>query len=131
FRNADLPRDAVAFAVGKTFARIDEDLVNLIRRVGGDCLDVHAAFGARHQHDALRRAIDDHADVEFLLDVGAFLDQQASDILSARPGLVCDQLHAEDLPGQFAHGVDRLAELDAAALAPAAGMDLRLDDPHG
>ena len=57
-------------------AGIDGDLVDLLRRVGGDFLDFHAALGARHQRDALRGAIDDHADVQFLADVRALFHQQ-------------------------------------------------------
>jgi hypothetical protein len=37
--------------------------------------------------------------------------------------------HAEHGLGELLHLVDRPGELDAAALAAAAGMDLRLDDP--
>ena len=104
--------------------------MDLLRRLRRDLLDVHAAFGARHQADALRHAVDDHADVELLADVGALLDQQPPHLLPAGAGLVGDELHAEDLAREIAHLVDRARELDAAALAAAAGMDLRLDDPH-
>ena len=41
-----------------------------------------------------------------------------------------DELHAEDLAGLDAHLIDGARDLDAAALAPAAGVDLRLDHPH-
>ena len=77
------------------------------------------------------RAVDDHADVELLPDVGALLDQQPAHLLPVRTGLVGDELHAQDLAGQRAHFVDRLGDLDPAALAAAAGVDLRLDDPDG
>ena len=49
--------------------------------------------------------------------------------LSAGTGLMRDELHAEHLAGERAHLVDRAGELDAAALAASAGVDLRLDDP--
>jgi hypothetical protein len=39
------------------------------------------------------------------------------------------ELHAEDLAGQALDVVDRLGDLDAAALAPAAGVDLCLHHP--
>jgi len=39
------------------------------------------------------------------------------------------QGHAENLTGVCAHLVDTVGELDAAALAAATGMDLRLDNP--
>ena len=53
FRNTDLARDVVGLGTGQSFDGIDKDLVNLLRRFGGDFFDVHAAFGARHQRDAL------------------------------------------------------------------------------
>ena len=40
-----------------------------------------------------------------------------------------DQRHAEDLRGEVVHLLQGLRHLDAAALAAAAGVDLRLDDP--
>jgi hypothetical protein len=39
------------------------------------------------------------------------------------------ELHAEDLAGQRLTSSIELGELDAAALAAAAGVDLGLDDP--
>ena len=47
----------------------------------------------------------------------------------AGPGLVGDELHAEDLFRLVLHLVERPRDLDAAALAAAAGVDLRLHDP--
>ena len=40
-------------------------------------------------------------DVVLLLDVGAFLDQQAAHLLAFGAGLVRLQLHAEDLAGEL------------------------------
>ena len=45
------------------------------------------------------------------------------------PGLVRDELHAEDLVRVITDLVDRLRHLHATALAAAACMNLRLDDP--
>ncbi len=42
-------------------------------------------------------AVDDDAEVELARDVDALLDEQALDHLAAGPGLVRDELHAEDL----------------------------------
>ena len=73
-------------------------------------------------------AIDDHADVELAGDVDALLDEEALDLLALGAGLVRDELHAED-GARLALRVDEaLGDLDAAALAAAAGVDLRLDD---
>ena len=83
--NADLARDVVGLRIGEARARIDRHLVDALGRLRGDFLDVHAAVGARHQHDALRHAIDDHRRVELLPDVGAFLDQQPTHRLTRGP----------------------------------------------
>ena len=105
------------------------DLVDLFRRMGRDFLDVHAAFARGHQRHSLRGTIDDHADIEFLGDVGALFDQQSPHLLPAGSGLVRDQLHAEDLGGTLLDLIDRTREFHAAALAASAGVDLGLDDP--
>ena len=93
-------------------------------------LDVHAAFARGHQRDLLRVAVGHGGDVVFLLDVGAFLDQQAAHLLARGAGLVGLELHAEDLLGELLHVVDGTCELDATTLAATAGMDLGLDHPH-
>ena len=49
-------------------------------------------------------------------------------LATRRAGLVRHQLHAKDALGRGTHGVGALANLDAAALAAPAGVDLRLDD---
>ncbi len=128
--NADLARHIVGLGVGQAGGRVDEHLVDLFRRGRGDVLDIHAALGARHERDSLRAAIDHHADIELLLDVGAFLDQQAAHLLASRPGLMRDELHTENLAGALLHFLERLGDLDAASLAAAARMDLRLHHPH-
>ncbi len=106
-------------------------LVDFFRGVGGDLLDVHSALARRHQRDTLRGTVDHHAEVKLLGDVGAFLDQQAAHLLPRRPGLMRDELHAEDLGGALLDLIDRARELDAAALAAPTGVDLRLHHPHG
>ena len=77
-------RDVVGIGIGETLERIDEHAMYLLRRLRGDRLDIHAAFGARHQAHALRHAVDHHGDVELLPDVRAFLDQQPADFLPRR-----------------------------------------------
>ena len=42
-----------------------------------------------------------------------------------------DQLHAENFVGKLAHFFHGSCKLDATALTPATGMNLRLDDPDG
>jgi hypothetical protein len=57
-------------------------------------------------------------------------DQDLPDRLPLRTGLRRDELHPEDRAGLLAYLFDAACELDPAALAPPAGVDLRLDDPH-
>lgn len=92
--------------------------------------DVHAAFARTHQNDLLRHAIDDEADVQLLLDVGAFFDQQTVDLLAFRTRLVRNELHAEDLVRVFTNLLDRLRDFHAAALAATTRVNLSLHDPH-
>jgi hypothetical protein len=121
--------DVIGFGILQARGRVDLDLVDFFRMRCSHFLDVHAAFARGHQHDALRDAVGDHRHIEFLLDVGAFFDQQAAHFLAFRAGLVGDQLHAEDLVRVLAHLLERLGHLHAAALAATACMNLRLDDP--
>src|SRR5207247_1823325 len=74
------------------------------------------------------RSIDDHPDVELFADVRALFDQQPPHLLPLWTCLVRDKLHAEDPTRVIADLVDRLRDLDAASLAAAARMNLRLDD---
>jgi hypothetical protein len=98
FGNADLARQVVGVGVLQAGFGIDEYLVDLLRGMRGDFLDVHAAFGRRHHAHLLRAAIHHDADVEFLVDIGALFDQQAPHLLALRPGLVGLQLHPENSP---------------------------------
>ena len=63
-----------------------------------------------------------------MLDREALLDEQALDLLALGAGLRRDELHAEDLLDRGLGVGPGLRDLDAAALAAAAGVDLRLDD---
>jgi len=111
--------------------RIDRETSDCVRLVTRHVLDVHAAFGGGHERHALRAAVHHHADVELLLDVGALLDEEPPHFLPFGPGLVRLQHHAEDLAGPFAHFTRRFRHLHAAALAAAAGVNLRLHHNSG
>ena len=79
----------------------------------------------------LVRAVDQHRQVQLLGDVGGFGDQHAVDRQRHAGGLVGLHLGAEHrLARSLAHVVEGLDQLDAAGLAAAAGMDLRLDHPE-
>ena len=84
--------------------------------------------GLDHQDGPLGRAIDDEAEVQLARDLEALLDEHAADDPALGPGLVRDERHAEHGLRGGARGVRALDDLDAAALAAAAGVNLRLDD---
>ena len=125
----DLARQGFGFVTAEPGFGIDHDLVNQFRGFLGHGFDFGAALGTGHDHDPLRGAIDDQADIEFIGDVGALFDQQALDQLALGPGLMGHQGHAENRVGVLAHLVETFSQLDAAALAAPARVDLRLDYP--
>ncbi len=109
--------------------RVDVDREDLLGGLGGDLLDLHAPLGRRHEGDAPPVAVDDRAEVELAHHVEPLLDVEPPHLLPLGARLVRDELHAEDLLGELARlGGAPLGDLDAAALAAAAGVDLRLDD---
>ena len=112
-------------------ARIDVLFQNRVRIFGGDLLDLHAARGRRHENRLALGAVDQDAEVKFFLDGQRFFDQQPAHDAALGTGLVRHQFHAQHFAGEFAGLVHRLGDLDAAALAAAAGVDLRFDYDSG
>ena len=102
-----------------------------LRRFFGHGLDIHAAVGRGHDGQACGGAVQDHGQVEFAGDVGALFHPDLVHLLALGAGLVGHELHAQDGPGSLFHGIGAFADLDAAALAAATGMDLRFHHPHG
>jgi hypothetical protein len=105
------------------------NLVDFFRSFRGDFLDIHPAFRASHQHHALRSAVDDCADIKFVRNVYAFFNKDSSDGCAFRPGLRSYQLHAKDLPCVMLDFLQRFHDLYSTALATAACVNLRLDNP--
>ena len=111
-------------------------LEDQLRRLGGDLLDVHAAFARGHQHRHRRGAVEDDAQVQLAGDVAACFDEHPADRLALGAGLDRDQLLAEQLRGDVLRFVGDFDELHAALLgvvfdrplAAAAGVDLGLHD---
>ena len=97
----------------------------------GDFFDLHAARRRRHEDVAAIHAVEQHAEVKLARDGQRLFDQQPLHRLAFRAGLMRDQLHAEHLGRQLAGFLRRLGQLDAAALAAAAGMNLGFDDHAG
>jgi hypothetical protein len=77
---------------------------DLLRGVGGDLLDVHAALGGGHDGGAAGDAVEGDAEVELAGDVHALLDEQALDLLALGAGLDGDQGGAEHLLGDLDGG---------------------------
>ena len=75
-------------------------------------------------------AIDQHRQIEFLVDRRAFFDVEPVDLLAFRSGLMRHQRRAENARRFGLHVVDRFHDLDAAGLAASAGVNLRLHHPH-
>src|SRR5690606_7016874 len=126
-RHGDALGQRVAVGLGEALQGVDLHGDDLLGRRMRDFLDVHAAFTGGDEGHFLRGAIGHDGQVVFLLDIGAFLDVQAANLLAFGAGLVRDQLHAQNLAGQGPDFVEGLGDLHAAALAPPAGVDLRLD----
>ena len=109
-------------------SRVDELLEDLFGRLVGDFLDLHAAFGADHDHRTFGRAVDNHPEIQLALDLEPLLDEHALHFLACRPRLVGHELHADHVCGGRLCLIGVLDDLDAAAFATTAGMDLCLDD---
>ncbi len=112
-------------------AWIDEDLVDLLGMLFGDLLDLDAALFADHEDDALRGAIEDEPEIQLAIDGETFFDEEPKDLLAAGAGLIRDERLAEQLARDRLGFGARLGKLDAAGLAAAAGVNLRLDDGNG
>ena len=108
--------------------RVDVDLDDLLGRGLGHLLDLDAALGGGHDDVHAGRAVERHADVVLVRDVLGCRHEHLADELPLGAGLRRVELHAEDLLGRGPHVVDGGAELDAAAFAAPARVDLRLDD---
>src|SRR6185437_7332926 len=110
--------------------RLDLEGLDLFRRLMRHFLDVHAALGRGDEGDVAGGTIDEGGKIEFALDRRAVLDVETFDDAALRPRLMRDEPHAEHAPGFFFDILDGLDDFHAAALAAAAGMDLRFHDPH-
>src|SRR5262249_52547674 len=114
---------------GQPHGRVDVHGDDLLRRLLRDLLDLDSALRRRHEGDPAPIAVDDRAEVELARDVEPLLDVEAAHLLPLGARLVGHELHPEDLLRERAGlGGPPLRDLDAATLAAAARVDLRLDD---
>ena len=107
-------------------ARIERFFQNQLRRFGGDFFNLHAARRRRHEYRLALHAIEHDAQIQLALDGQRLFDQQALHDAAFRAGLVRHQLHAQHLARDLRGFRRILRDLDAAALAASAGVDLRL-----
>ncbi|GAB1395636.1 hypothetical protein MASR1M65_04130 [Saprospiraceae bacterium] len=131
---------AAAVEILQAGGRVDGQGVDLLGRVMGHVLDVHAAFGRADDGDAAGFPVDQQREVKLARDVAAVLDVDAVDLLARRAGLHGDKGAAQHLAGEFGGFLHRFRQAHAAllarfgllelALAAAAGVDLRLDHPE-
>jgi hypothetical protein len=128
---ADAGGDLQRLFLAQTGQRIDQFGDDFLGGAVRDLFDVHATFAGRDHGHFLGGAVGHQGHVVLFLDVGAVFDVEATHFLAFRAGLMRLELHAQDVAGQALDVVNRLGHLDAATLATAAGVDLRLDHPHG
>ena len=105
----------------QSVAGVHAEPVDLLGGLGGHFLDVDAARGTHHQHGALRRAVDDDADVALRCDISRGRHEH----LVYREPL---DRHAKDGAGMRLRFGRGFRQLDAARFAAAAGVNLGLDD---
>ena len=94
---------------------------DLLRRLLGHLLDVHAARRADDGDGRLAGAVERDAEVVFFSDLDLGCDE---DFLHRQPF----DVHPQHLLRRFSRQLWCVAELDAACLAASADVDLRLDD---
>jgi hypothetical protein len=103
---------------------------NLLRRMGGDFLDVDAARGRRDEGNAALLTVEHEAQVDLARDFRTGLDVHAPDRQTLGTRLPRDQALSDHRRRGRAHGIEILRELDATRLAASAGVHLRLDHPQ-
>ncbi len=100
---------------------IDRDAGERLGALDRELFDLHAALDAAERQVRAVRAVQQHREVVLLVDAGTRGDHDALDDVTL-------DVEAEDRLRGFVRLVGVLGDLDAAGLAAAAGLDLRLDD---
>src|SRR5581483_3784185 len=110
----------------KAEPRLDGFLQDGVGIARGNFFDLHAARGRGHEHGTAGGAVHHDAQVKLPFDGQRFFDEQAANVFAFGAGLVRDQPHAEHLRRDGAGFLRGPGDLDAAALAASASVDLRL-----
>ena len=108
--------------------RVHRFVEYLLRGLGRDLLDIHPAGLACHDDGPVGGPVNHNSQVELLLDLHAFFDKDLLDQAALGARLGGDESHSENRLGRPLRFFGPIGELDAPALAPASGMDLRLDN---
>ena len=116
-----LGRDLAGLGRVDAGARVDGDLLDRVGVGLGDLLDLHAALDGGDAEVLPVGPVEQEGEVVLLLGRRRRGDEHPVD------GQALD-LHPEDVGRVLERLVGRLGQLDAAGLAAAAGLDLRLDD---
>ena len=125
---AELEREAACLERQQAGLGADRELQDLLRRPGGDFLDIDAAFRASHQDRHADGAVEHHADVDLARDVGGFLHEHLRHLLAVGVGLLGDERILEHDLGDLAGVVARLDEL---LMPPKSGVEpLKLPLPR-
>ena len=109
--------------------RMDVRAQDALRVLFRDFLDVHAAGRGGNECVLARFAVEQQAEVQLALDRAARFDVHDVDRQPCGVRLRRHEPRAQHGLRRLADFAGRTAELDAAPLAAAARMDLRLDDP--
>ena len=119
--DAGLEREPAGVEVLEAEQRVDVQARDRRRVARRDLLDVHAALRGEHHQRALGRAVEDDRRVVLGGDVRGGLDPH---LVDGQPA----DVHADDRLGVLLGLGAVLGDLDAAGLAAAADLHLRLDD---
>ena len=103
---------------------IDGNLDNFMRGFGSHFLDVHSPGLAGHNNDLGNRPVGNNAQVQLFGNIQTLLHQNLFNFLPLGPGLLGNQIHPDDLPGNTVNLLLGLGQFDPPALAPAPGVNL-------
>ncbi len=109
---------------------MDVDRQNLLGRVRGDFLDVHAARRRRDERDASALAVERERKIDFALDFGARFHIDLFDRQALLTRLLRDEARAQHAFGGSADRPGVPSELHASGLAAATRVHLCLDHPN-